>query len=198
MRKFLFLFGALGFAGAAAQAQTTSTAVPAAAPASVPLPAAQRMAALDLLTAMQTEQQLAGQMDLMLRSHEAAQAQLLAQSPKLQTPERKAQQADMQANMREFYQKSVGWDAVKENMVQAYGSTFSADELHRLAAFYRSDTGQMLLRKQPEAFRLVAAAAQRRTLALMPEMQRLMQAQHKWSDIQKATPKMPGQQLYLQ
>ncbi|AWM33069.1 hypothetical protein [Hymenobacter nivis] len=56
MRNFLLLLGTLGFAGPIARAQTT--AAPAAAAAPVPLLAAQRTAALDLLTAMQTEQQL--------------------------------------------------------------------------------------------------------------------------------------------
>lgn len=55
-------------------------------------------------------------------------------------------------------------EAVKRDLVQAYGSTFNAEELHRLAGLYRSDMGQLLLRKQPGAARLVAAASQCRAL----------------------------------
>lgn len=48
--------------------------------------------------------------------------------------------------------------AVKRDLAQAYGSTFTAEELHRLAGRYHSDIGQLLLRKQPGAARLVTAA----------------------------------------
>lgn len=54
-------------------------------------------------------------------------------------------------------------EIVKKDLVQAYGSTFTAEELHHLAGPYRSDMGQLLLRKQPEAARLVAAASKRQT-----------------------------------
>ncbi|TPG67595.1 DUF2059 domain-containing protein [Hymenobacter nivis] len=179
MRKFLLLLGALGFASpvAQAQAQTTAKATPAAAQA--PLPAAQHAAALDLLIAMQMKQQLASQTEMILKSQEAAQAQLVAQSQEPQTPERKAQRAELQTKMREFYKKSMSWDAVKEDLIQAYGHTFTTKELRELTAFYRSSLGQLLLRKQPEAARLVAAATQRRVQVLMPEMQRMMQALRK-------------------
>ena len=144
MRNFLLLLGALGFAGPVARAQTT--AAPAAAAA--PVPAAQRTAALDLLTAMQTEQQLNSQIGIMLAPQEIAQAQMMAKSPELN-----GQTWAMQAEMRQFYQKAMGWEAVREDMIQAYGSSFNADELRSLTAFYRLKTGQMLLRKQPEATR---------------------------------------------
>ena len=54
--------------------------------------------------------------------------------------------------------------AVKRDLVQAYGSTFTAEELHRLAGLYCSDMSQLLLRKQPGAARLVSAARQGRAL----------------------------------
>jgi hypothetical protein len=184
MRNFLLL-GALSIAGAAARAQPTAAPVPAATPA--PVLAAQRAAALDLLTAMQTEQQLDAQIDVMLASQKAAQEQLLAKSPELRDP-----MAGVQAELRQFYQKVMGWEAVKEDMVQAYSRTFSAEELRSLTAFYHSETGQMLVRKQPGATRQVAAATQRRMTVLMPELQRIMLNRLQQNPPTGAAPKTPG------
>ncbi len=183
MRKLLLLLGALGLAGPVAQ----TAAAPTAAAAPVPLSAAQRTAALDLLTAMQTEQQLNSQIGIMLASQEAAQAQMMAKSPGMH-----GQTRAMQAEMRQFYQNAMGWEAVREDMVQAYGSHFSADELHSLTAFYRSKTGQMLLRKQPEATRQVMVATQRRMTALLPELQRIMQRSLPQPAPANPAPKPPG------
>ncbi|AWM33070.1 DUF2059 domain-containing protein [Hymenobacter nivis] len=88
------------------------------------------------------------QIGIMLASQEAAQAQMMAKSPELNS-----QTQTMQAEMRQFYQKAMGWEAVRKDMVQAYGSHFTTDELYSLTAFYRSKIGQMLLRKQPAATR---------------------------------------------
>ncbi|MFD1468865.1 DUF2059 domain-containing protein [Hymenobacter caeli] len=187
MTKFLLLLCAAGLAGAAAHAQPATTTPPAAT-APAPLPEAQRQAALDFLAAIQIKQQMERQIEKIVEAQAAAQVQL-AGNP----PEAKAAQVAAMEQMRSFYQKAMSWEVVREDLVQAYGTTFTTTELKDLTAFYRSDLGQVYLRKQPEAGKLVAAATQRRTLALMPEMQRIMQAQQKWNDIQKATPKMPGQ-----
>jgi uncharacterized protein len=59
-----------------------------------------------------------------------------------------------------------------------YARNFTVDELHQLATFYRSPTGQKLLQKQPGIAGESLAAGQQLGKAIIADIQRQMQDAH--------------------
>ena len=67
--------------------------------------------------------------------------------------------------IRAFYQRHIGWSAIKDDIAQMYLNNFSEQELKTINAFYITPTGQKVINVVPELVQ------QRNQLA----MQRLQQ-----------------------
>jgi hypothetical protein len=52
--------------------------------------------------------------------------------------------------MRDFFREHVTWAKLKPEYVKVYVELFTAEELHQLAAFYRTPAGSKLARLRPE------------------------------------------------
>lgn len=50
----------------------------------------------------------------------------------------------------EWSDKVMTWDAMAPGMIEAYKSTFTTEEMRKIAAFYKTPEGRKLLDKMPE------------------------------------------------
>jgi hypothetical protein len=58
--------------------------------------------------------------------------------------------ASVEKDIRNFYGKYIGWNAIKDDMAKLYAKYFTPKELEDLAAFYQTPTGQKALRLMPQ------------------------------------------------
>ncbi|TXH03589.1 MAG: DUF2059 domain-containing protein [Nevskiaceae bacterium] len=65
----------------------------------------------------------------------------------------------------------LAWPKLKPDIVKAYATTFTDQEIADLTKFYESPTGQSYIRKAPELNRATMQAAQARLQALVPKVQ---------------------------
>jgi hypothetical protein len=122
--------------------------------------AEQRAAATELLVAMRAPEALQGSIQA------TVDAQLRA-SPEL---------AGVQDVIRDFIARYVSWDALREQYVEIYASSFTEDELRAMTDFYRSDVGQKLARATPRLTAQLAALGERAVQEHRAELQRLILA----------------------
>lgn len=122
--------------------------------------AEQRAAATELLVAMRAPEALQGSIQA------TVDAQLRA-SPEL---------AGVQDVIRGFVARYVSWDALREQYVEIYASSFTEDELRAMTDFYRSEVGQKLARATPRLSAQLAALGERAVQEHRAELQQLILA----------------------
>lgn len=132
----------------------------AAGPASAQPSAGQRAAATELLMAMHVPEVLNASVQQML------DAQIRA-APELQ---------GVQDVMRDFARRYVSWEALREQYVDIYASSFSEDELREMTDFYRTETGQKLARATPRLMARGAELGQRAVQAHRAELEQMIRA----------------------
>ncbi len=49
--------------------------------------------------------------------------------------------------IKQFYEKNIGWDVMKEDLAKLYAKYFTKKELEDITAFYKTPTGQKVLSK---------------------------------------------------
>lgn len=64
----------------------------------------------------------------------------------------------------------LSWAKLKPDMVKAYATTFTEEEIGDLIKFYTSKTGQAYLKKAPQLSQLTMGATQARLRALQPKL----------------------------
>jgi len=122
--------------------------------------AGQRAAATELLMAMHVPEVLNASVQQML------DAQIRA-APELQ---------GVQEVMREFARRYVSWEALREQYVDIYASSFTEDELREMTDFYHTDTGQKLARATPRLMAQGAELGQRAVQAHRAELEQMIRA----------------------
>jgi len=130
------------------------------APAHAQSPAEQRAAATELLVAMRAPEALQGSIQA------TVDAQLRA-NPDL---------AGVQDVIRGFIARYVSWEALREQYVEIYASSFTEDELRAMTDFYRSEVGQKLARATPRLSAQLAALGERAVQEHRAELQQLILA----------------------
>jgi len=85
-------------------------------------------AARDLLLAMHVDQSYATMVDQVLNAQ-------LKEHPEL---------LQMRDPMKQFLNKYMGWDAMKDDLATIYANTFTEDELKQITAFYNTPAGSKL------------------------------------------------------
>jgi hypothetical protein len=130
------------------------------APAAAQPSQAQRAAATELLVAMRVPELL----DNSVRASMEAQLRV--------TPELRG----MEEVMREFARRYVSWEALREQYVELYATTFTEDELRSMTDFYRSDVGQKLARTTPRLLAEGAALGERAIQQHRGELEQMIRA----------------------
>jgi len=100
------------------------------------------------------------------------------------TIDRTAAAADIQSFQKDLVTRIANGvlAQLKDLMMDVYGSSFTTAQLRELVAFYRTPTGQVLLKKMPEISQKGAAAGQQTVMQMLPELTKAMQD---WSDMMK-------------
>lgn len=117
----------------------------------------------------------ANMMDQAYQSMDQMTSQMLA-STGLDTKRDKQIQQDMQ-EMNTLVRAELSWDKLEEPLIALYGSVFSEDELQEIIAFYQSDVGQKMLKRQPELMQGTMVMMQEQMQAMMPKVKALAEKQ---------------------
>lgn len=117
----------------------------------------------------------ANMMDQAYQSMDQMTSQMLA-STGLDTKRDKQIQQDMQ-EMNALVRAELSWDKLEEPLIALYGSVFSEDELQEIIAFYQSDVGQKMLKRQPELIQGTMVMMQEQMQAMMPKVKALAEKQ---------------------
>jgi hypothetical protein len=85
--------------------------------------------------------------------------------------------------MKSFFQKYIGWDAIKNDLAAIYAGYFTANEIDELITFYSTPTGQKMLLKLPD---ITQKSMQLASSKLTPHLEELTKIIQEKAD--KATP----------
>lgn len=87
------------------------------------------------------------------------------------------QARQMVKNINALVREELSWKQLEEPMIALYGNVFSEDELQDIIAFYQSDVGQKMLKRQPELIQGTMVMMQEQMQRLMPKMKTLIDKQ---------------------
>jgi hypothetical protein len=157
-----------------------STAAPASPSASTASPGQQKAAA-----------ELVDIMNLKTTFNEGKEAMIKAQ---VQSNPAMAQFEDL---MRQFMEKYLSWDQVKDQFVGIYAEMFTEPELRELIQLYNTPTGKKLLTSMPEIMNRSMQITQKQLQPHLPELQQQIMARMQEQQKQQQPPAgqaQPGQQ----
>ena len=87
------------------------------------------------------------------------------------------QLAQRQAVLRAFLEKYIGWNSMKEPLIEMYVKTFSEPELKEMNAFYITPTGQKVILQLPELVQERNRLAMQRIQANIGELEQAIAQQ---------------------
>ena len=70
-----------------------------------------------------------------------------------------------------FFEKYIGYEVIKDEMVELYAQSFTVKELKDLNRFYKTKTGKKTIEIFPQLFAEGASMSQRRIQENLPELQ---------------------------
>ena len=87
-------------------------------------------------------------------------------------------EAAFKANQERIFaliKDQMSWEKMKPNYVQLYSDAFTEEEVEGIVAFYKTPTGQGMLKKMPMLMQNSMKLSQQRMAEIMPEIQRIIQ-----------------------
>jgi len=78
--------------------------------------------------------------------------------------------------MKEFFEKYMSWDSLKDEMVNIYLQEFTEQEMNKINAFYRTPTGQKMIKRTPELMSRGGQIGMRRLQENRDELKRMIAA----------------------
>ena len=81
--------------------------------------------------------------------------------------------------MLKFFEKHMGFESLKDDLVAIYVEAFTEEELNDIMAFYETPTGRKTLEKLPELSAKGAQLGQTRVQQNIQELQEMIQAESK-------------------
>jgi hypothetical protein len=125
---------------------------------------------LDLLHIDRTIDQL---MNIMQQEATAAtNAQMSNQGA---SQDQKARVAAFQKQVFGFIESELSWKSMQTEYVDLYSQTFTEEEIDGMLAFYKSPAGVAIIAKTPELTQKSTTLAQKRMLAVQPQLQKMIQ-----------------------
>lgn len=79
--------------------------------------------------------------------------------------------------INELVRQELSWQQLEEPFIALYGTVFSEDELQDILAFYQSQSGQKMLKRQPELIQQLMVMMQQKAAALQPKIEALVKQQ---------------------
>lgn len=106
---------------------------------------------------------------------QAMPAQLAQMSKAMGEDEMPADVPEQTDKVMGILAEELSWDKVRDDYVGLYASTFTAEELQGMIAFYKSPVGQAFVAKQPELMKHSMEISQKLMVRVMPRLQQVMQ-----------------------
>ena len=98
--------------------------------------------------------------------------------------------AKIKKEIRDFYARYIGWDAIKDDLARVYAKYFTPKELKDLEAFYSTPTGRKALRLTPQIMAEGRRIGMEKVIAHREELKKLvMKALQKQQPPQKPAAK---------
>ena len=126
-------------------------------------------AAKKMMSVMEIQKQMAPAMEGMKQMQNA----MLDQQGL--SDEQKAQALELMEASTAEVEKILNWENLEPMLVRVYVSTFSADEMNRLSAFFESPDGRVFVEKQPQLQAAMMMEMQKLMTTLMPKIQKSTQ-----------------------
>ncbi len=79
--------------------------------------------------------------------------------------------------LRAFLEKHIGWDGLKDDILDMYLNTFTEPELNEMNAFYASPTGRKVIERLPELVQRRNRLAMQRMQDNIGELQQMIEKQ---------------------
>lgn len=79
------------------------------------------------------------------------------------------------AKMTAIMRSEVSWQKMKEPIIAVYQNYFTTQELADMLAFYKSPSGQSMLKKMPEVMKASMVVSQDMMKTVIPQLQQLSQ-----------------------
>ena len=133
--------------------------------------AAKRAKVEELMTTMHVDSMME-QMTAMAKEQVEQASQGVAGAETM-TPTQKKILADFQQKSLDLVMGTVSYKAVKPEVVKLYVDTFTDEEIDGISAFYKSPTGQSLLKKTPQLMAAMMQFMQGKIADLQPKMKAL-------------------------
>jgi hypothetical protein len=133
--------------------------------------AAKRAKVEELMTTMHVDS-LMDQMTAMAKAQVEQSVQGMPAAETM-TPTQKKILTDFQQKSLDMVMETVSYKAVEPEIVKLYTDTFTEEEIDGIATFYKSPTGQALLKKTPQLMSSMMQFMQGRIADLQPKMKAL-------------------------
>jgi len=89
--------------------------------------------------------------------------------------DQKAHADAFQSQLFDFIQSNLGWKAMEPDYVKMYADNFTEEEIDAMITFYKSPAGASMIAKTPELTQQSTALVQKKMLALLPQIQKMIQ-----------------------
>lgn len=76
--------------------------------------------------------------------------------------------------LREFFDKYISFEAMREDFAKLYTSRFSELQLRQIIAFYQTPAGRLAVQELPKVMEQAAALAKQRVEQHMPELKQML------------------------
>jgi hypothetical protein len=96
--------------------------------------------------------------------------QIQKSNPAPQDPAVEAKLTDFMGKIMDMVSHEMSWDKLKDKYVTLYSDIFTEQELKDITAFYKTPSGQALIKKQPEVMKRSAEMTQKMMGELMPKI----------------------------
>lgn len=126
--------------------------------------------AAELMESMKFDEMMATSIEQQKDMMEDMMRQMTEQSGMELTEEMLAEQR----RAMDVFNEAMDWEGIKEDMIQAYGETFTRQELRGLIDFYSTPAGQGYVEKQGDLMRRTQELMQPRIIEAMTRMQSSM------------------------
>lgn len=79
--------------------------------------------------------------------------------------------------INQLIRTEMSWQQLEPALIAIYSGVFTEEELQGIIAFYQSEAGQKMVKRQPELMQASMVVMQEQTMALMPKIKQLVERQ---------------------
>ena len=93
-----------------------------------------------------------------------------------ETPDQQKQVADLRQKVSALISSAVDWKTIEPDFVTAYAAVYSEPEIDGILTFYKSPSGQALLKNGPDLGQKSSQIVQGRMSSIQPQLREIVQS----------------------